>query len=299
MFPDTGCKDAQFGGGVGWPSLTADWFRPPLLRGMHVKIQGSKILLTGASSGIGEALAPMLAERGATLAIVARRPDRLAATLAACQTYSPDSQMWAVDLSDLDAAVGLIEDAWDALGGIDCLINNAAMGKRKVLTHHTPADVDDVMRTNFISPIRMNLAVLPRMIERGSGTIVNVASGGGRFGITHESMYCASKFAMTGWSEVAAMDLADTPVAVKLIQPGAIATEIWDQREGELPGLPGAQFATAEVCAAGIVAALETDGFEYYVPEDLEPIVDSKNADVPAWIELMAAIGRSKAPPAP
>ena len=264
-----------------------------------MKIDGSKILLTGASSGIGEALAPMLAQRGATVGIAARRPDRLEATLAACRAYTPDSTMWAVDLSDLDAAVGLVDDAWDAFGALDCLINNAAMGKRKVLTHHTPADVDDVMRTNFTSPIRMNLAVLPSMLERGSGTIVNVASGGGRFGIAHESMYCASKFAMTGWSEVAAMDLADTPVEVKLIQPGAIATEIWDQRDGELPGLPGAEFASAEVCAAGIVAALETDGFEFYVPEDLKAIVASKDADVGAWIDLMAAIGRSKQPPPP
>jgi short-subunit dehydrogenase len=262
-----------------------------------VQIAGSTILLTGASSGIGEALAPMLAERGAAVGIAARRPDRLEATLAACQAYRPDSRMWAVDLSDVDAAVGLVDEAWEAFGHLDCLINNAAMGKRKVLTHHTAADVDDVMRTNFTSPIRMNLALLPRMLERGSGTIVNVASGGGRFGIAHESMYCASKFALTGWSEVAAADLADTPIEVKLIQPGAIATEIWDQREGELPGLPGAEFVSAEVCASGIVAALEADGFEFYVPEDLAAIVDSKNADVGAWIELMAAIGRSKQPP--
>ncbi len=264
-----------------------------------MKIDGSRILLTGASSGIGEALAPMLAQRGATVAIAARRADRLTATLGACRAYSPDSAMWAVDLSDLDAAVGLVSQAWDALGGIDCLINNAAMGKRKVLTHHTAQDVDEVMRTNFISPVRMNLAVLARMLEQGSGTIVNVASGGGRFGIAHESMYCASKFALTGWSEVAAIDLADTPIEVKLIQPGAIATEIWTQREGELPGMPGASFVTAEVCAAGIVTALETDGFEFYVPADLEPIVDSKNDDVAAWIDLMAAIARAEPSPAP
>ena len=102
-------------------------------------------------------------------------------------------------------------DAWDAFGALDCLVNNAAVGKRKLVTDHTPEDLDVVMRTNFMSPIRMNLAVLPLMLERGSGTIVNVASGGGRFGIVHESAYCAAKFAMTGWTEVAAMDLADTP----------------------------------------------------------------------------------------
>lgn len=201
--------------------------------------------------------------------------------------------MWVVDLSDLDAAVGVVHDAWDSFGAIDCLINNAGIGKRKLVGEHTAQDVELVLRTNFLSPVQMNLAVLPKMLARGSGTIVNVASGGGRFGITHESAYCASKFALSGWSEVAAMDLADTPVEVKLIQPGAIATEIWNQRPGELPGLPGAEFDSAELCAAGIIDALETDGFEFFVPAALKEHVDFKNSDLPGWIDLMAAIGRS------
>jgi len=260
-----------------------------------MKIGGSTILVTGASSGIGEALAPMLAARGATVGIVARRHDRLEATLRRCREHTPNSRMWTVDLSDLDAATQLVDDAWNAFGALDCLVNNAAIGKRKLVSEHSPDDLDTVMRTNFLSPIRMNLAVLPKMLDRGSGTIVNVASGGGRFGIAHESAYCASKFAMSGWSEVAAMDLADTPVEVKLIQPGAIDTEIWIQQPGELPGLSGAEFVTAEVCAAGIVDALETDGFEFYVPADLKAHVDFKNSDLPAWIDLMASLGSEKA----
>ena len=206
----------------------------------------------------------------------------------------PRRGLWTVDLSDVDAAVALVHDAWDAFGALDCLVNNAAVGKRKLLTDHTADDLDIVMRTNFMSPIRMNLAVLPLMLERGSGTIVNVASGGGRFGIVHESAYCAAKFAMTGWSEVAAMDLADTPIEVKLIQPGAIATEIWIPQPGELPGLPGAEFVTPEVCAAGIVEALETDGFEFFVPAELKAHVDFKNSDLTSWIDLMASLGRAK-----
>jgi short-subunit dehydrogenase len=260
-----------------------------------MNIGGSNILVTGASSGIGEALAPMLAARGATVGIAARRRDRLEATLRRCQEHAPESRMWTVDLSDPGAAAQLVNDAWNTFGALDCLINNAAIGKRKRLTDHSAADLDIVMRTNFLSPIRMNLAVLPKMIERGSGAIVNVASGGGRFGIAHESAYCASKFAMSGWTEVAAMDLADTPIEVKLIQPGAIDTEIWIQQPGELAGLPGAQFVSAEVCAAGIADALETDGFEFYVPADLKAHVDFKNTDVPAWIDLMAALGRETA----
>jgi len=236
----------------------------------------------------------MLAERGAVVAIAARRADRLEATLERCRAHSPASRLWVVDLADIDAAVALVDEAWDALGALDCLVNNAAVGKRKLLTEHTPEDLDVVMRTNFMSPVRMNLAVLPKMLERGSGTIVNVASGGGRFGIVHESAYCAAKFALTGWSEVAAMDLADTPIEVKLIQPGAIATEIWIPQPGELPGLPGAEFATPEQCAAGIVDALETPGFEFFVPADLKAHVDMKNADLDAWIELMASLGAMK-----
>jgi short-subunit dehydrogenase len=259
-----------------------------------VKIDGARIVVTGASSGIGEALAPMLALRGATVGVVARREDRLQATLDRCREHSPDSQMWAVDLSDVDAAVRLVDEAWSAFGSVDCLINNAAVGKRKLLVDHTPEDLEYVMRTNFISPVRMNLAILPKMIERGSGTIVNVASGGGRFGIVHESAYCASKFALTGWSEVAAMDLRDSPVEVKLIQPGAIATEIWIPQPGELPGLPGAEFASPEECALGIADALEADGFEFFVPADLKAHVDMKNADIDGWIELMSALGKAK-----
>ena len=162
--------------------------------------------MTGASSGIGEALAPILAERGSTVGLVARREDRLKATLERCQVHSPESRMWAADLSDVESAVRLVDEIWDAFGGVDCLVNNAAVGKRKLVTDHTPEDLEYVMRTNFISPVRMNLEIIPKMVEQGSGTVVNVASGGGRFGIVHESAYCASKFALSGWSEVAAMD---------------------------------------------------------------------------------------------
>ena len=259
-----------------------------------MKIDGSTILVTGASSGIGEALAAMLAERGATVGVVARRPDRLRATLDRCRAHSPESRMWSVDLSDVDAAADLVDEAWSAFGAIDCLVNNAAVGKRKFVTDQTAEDIDYVTRTNYISPVRMNLEILPKMLERGSGAIVNVASGGGRFGIVHESSYCAAKFALSGWTEVAAMDLADTPIEVKLIQPGAIATEIWIQQPGELPGLPGAEFATPEECATGIAEALETDGFEFFVPADLKSHVDMKNADIDGWIQLMAALGKAK-----
>src|SRR4029453_14108270 len=105
---------------------------------------------------------------------------------------------------------------------------SAARGKRKRVPDLTPAEIDRVMTLNFTSPMRMGLAVLPRMLARGSGLIVNVGSVGGRFGIPHEAAYCAAKFALSGWSEVMAIDLAGTGVNVKLVLPGPIATEIWE-----------------------------------------------------------------------
>src|ERR1700730_7395496 len=95
-----------------------------------MRIEDSTIVVTGASSGIGAALAPMLAARGATVGIVARRKERLEAVLAECRTHSPASQLWAADLGDLAAAEHVTKDAREAFGRVDCLVNNAAIPKR-------------------------------------------------------------------------------------------------------------------------------------------------------------------------
>ena len=233
-----------------------------------MKIAGSTILVTGASSGIGEALAPQLAAAGATVGIVARRADRLAAVLARCQQHSPESAMWAADLSDLGAATRVADEFRERFGHVDALVNNAAVGKRKLVHTLTPEDLDSTMRTNFTSPILMAMTLIPHMMQRGAGLIVNVSSMGGRLGIAHEAAYSASKFAMCGWSESARIDLDGTGVKVKLVLPGPIATEIWELQPGELPGMYDGPFVTAADCAADIVRAIEDpDGIEYYTPE--------------------------------
>ncbi len=254
-----------------------------------MKLDGSTILVTGASSGIGAELAPRLAAKGATVGIVARRADRLEQVLARCREHAPGSQMWAVDLADIAAAEQVVRDAWATFDRLDCLVNNAAMGKRKHITRVTPAELDQVMNLDFLSPIRMAMIAMPMMIERGSGLIVNVGSPGGRFGIVHESAYCAAKFAMSGWSEAAAMDLWGTGVEIKLVLPGAIKTEIWETQPGDLPGLFDGPWTSAEDCAAGIVECLEAPGFEHFVP-DLKEIVVGKTNDVDAFIEMMATM---------
>ncbi len=257
---------------------------------MAYSAAGKRVVITGASSGVGAALARRLAAQGAVVGLIARRRDRLADVLADCRSTSPDSAMWAADLAD-SADVGPIAlRAWDTLGGIDVLINNAAVPKRRAVTALDPADVEAVMAVNFFAPMRMTLAVLPRMLERDAGIIVNVASVGGRLGIIHESAYCASKFALCGWSEAMAVDLHGTGLSVKLIQPGPVDTEIWDQQDNDDPLYHGPKVAAGEV-AEGIIAALGDDRFEHYLP-DLKAVVDAKNSDIDAFIKGAAAMAR-------
>ena len=257
---------------------------------MAFSAAGKRVLITGASSGVGAALARALAAQGAVVGLIARRRDRLAEVLADCQNAAPESTMWVADLADAPAVGPLALQAWDTLGGVDVLVNNAAIPKRRAVTALDPDEVEAVMRVNFFAPMRMTLAVLPRMLERGRGTIVNVSSVGGRLGIIHESAYSASKFALCGWSEAMAVDLHGTGVSVKLIEPGPVDTEIWDQPDNEEPIYDGPKFTPEEV-ADGIVAALGTEGFEHYVP-DMKAVVDLKNADIDTYIAGAASMGR-------
>jgi short-subunit dehydrogenase len=230
-----------------------------------MKLEGSKILLTGASSGIGAALAPILAERGATVGIAARRKERLEEVVELCRKHTPESRYWAVDLSDLDAAEKLALDAWDAFGGYDAVIHNAAIPKRVHISRLTMADMHETMKINFDSPVRMTLAVLPKMLERKSGTIMWVSSMGGRIPIANESAYNAAKYAMNGFVEAMYLDLTGSGVNVKLVMPGPIDTEIWDI-PGNEPALMDIDKVSPAECAAGIADGLADDGFEYYCP---------------------------------
>ncbi len=255
-------------------------------------LDGAKVLVTGASSGIGAALAPMLAARGATVGIVARRTDRLTGVLDACRSESPDGArdghcLWTVDLSDPAAAAKLAVDAWDAFGHLDAVVNNAGRPMRRPVQRLTVDDVEDVMRINFVSPVALSLAVLPRMLERDRGVIVNVGSLAGRLGAPREAAYAASKFALTGWSEAMALDLWSTGVEVRLISPGAITTEIWDQ-PGNDPSPSDGPFEPAETVASAICEALVDDGFERYVP-DLKGIVAFKATNIDDFMAGAAA----------
>ena len=205
---------------------------------------GQRVLVTGGSSGMGAGLAEALARRGATVGIVARRRDRLGDVLARCRTHAPDSKMWVVDLADPDAVDRLARDALEELGGVDVLVNNAGIPKRRHVTALDMATVESVMAINFLSPVRLTLALLPQMIERGSGRIVNVSSVAAPLSSPGESAYDASKAAIAVFSEAMAVDLWDSGVKVTVVYPGVVDTELFtlpdnDRRRGHHRGRGG------------------------------------------------------------
>ena len=253
----------------------------------------STLLITGSSSGIGAALALAAGERGATVALVARRGERLDAVISGALAAGAGeaSRAFVCDVSDPTTAAELarrIDDEMSADGrSIDVLVNNAGIPKRRYVDLITLTEVDETMRVNFTSPVAMTLALLPRMLERHRGCIVNVASMGGRIGILQEAAYSASKFALTGWSESMAADLWHTGVDVRLVHPGPIDTAIWDQ-PGNDPAHYDGELEPPSTVAAAIIGAIEGDRFETYSP-DLSSIVEWKTANIDEFIAGIAA----------
>ncbi len=253
---------------------------------------GSVAVVTGASSGIGAATARLLAARGTSVVLVARRADRLEAVLADCTRTAPGSRAWPADLSDPEQAAEMARSIDAELGPVDVVINNAGAPMRRPVQRLRMDEVRRTMAVNYLSPVAISLALLPGMLERRSGVIVNVSSLGGRLGIASEAAYCGSKFALAGWSESMAADLHGTGVSVRLVLPGAIDTEIWDQPDNDPPLYTG-PLVPAEEVAAGIVDCLTSPTFEHYLP-DMKAVVEMKTSDFDGFLTGMIAMAEGQ-----
>lgn len=251
---------------------------------MGFDVEGAKALVTGASSGIGEAIAVGLARRGATVGICARRGERLAAVLEECRAVAPDSQMWAVDLADLDGVQDFARRAEDELGGIDLLVNNAGIPKRRMATDLRLDEVDHTMAVNYLSPVRLMLALLPRMLMRQRGAIVNIGSVAARMSPAGETAYSASKAAITAFSEGLAVELWDAPVSVHVIHPGIIETELFSRPDNDPAYADDVEPLPASAVADALVAQLESGTFEVYVPEWFDDIAAGKFANMQGFL---------------
>jgi short-subunit dehydrogenase len=244
---------------------------------------GKRALVTGASSGIGAALAEALAGAGAVVGIAARREDRLAEVLDRCRRHSPDSRMWVADLADPAAVDALAASALEELGGVDVLVNNAGIPKRRHVTRLDAATVDAVMAINYSSPVRLTLALLPQMLERGEGRIVTVSSVAAPLSSPGEAAYDASKAALSSFSEAMAIDLWDTGVKVLIVYPGVVDTELYQVPDND-PLLAGVEAVPVSDVVGAVLGALDRDAVEVYVPEWFAELASGKAANVAGFL---------------
>ena len=255
---------------------------------MGLDLDGARVLLTGASSGIGAATAPILAERGARLAVTGRRAERLDDLLGSLA--GEGHVALPADLAREADADDVVARATEALGAIDVVVHNAAMPKRRHISELTLAEIDEVMALNFRVPARMTLATLPGMLERGRGSQVYVSSMGGRVGIAAEAAYCASKFALAGWAEAVAIDLWDDPVDIHLVIPGPIDTEIWGRPDND-PAHYDGPLEPPETVGRAIADIIEQGPFEVYSP-DLRVVAEMKTSDPDSFLAGVADMAR-------
>ncbi len=236
---------------------------------------GSHVLITGASSGLGAALAEELARRGAVVGLCARRADRLSEVLGRVREHSPHSRAWTVDLADLDAIDDLASTAAAELGGIDVLVNNAGMPKRRWAWQHRPDEVADVFRLNVESPIRLTTALLPALARR-RGHVVVIGSVAARLTPPNEAVYAASKAAITAYAEGLRVDLgvAGVPVGVHVVQPGVLRTELFELPDNDVP-LNDIEPLPPTAIVDAVVEVLASGATETFVPAwfaDLPPV---------------------------
>lgn len=242
-----------------------------------------RVLVTGASSGIGAALAERLAASGAVVGLVARRERELGEVLERCRVHTPLSTSWAVDLADLDAVDALARSVGGAFGPLDVLVNNAGMPKRKGVLDIDAATVERVMHLNYVSPVRLALGLLPAMVERGSGLIVNVASVAATLSSPGEGAYDASKAALAVFSEAMAIDLWDTGVKVTTVYPGVVDTPLFAIPDND-PLPPDITPIPVDEFLEGLLAGIDDDRREIYVPAWFKDVVKHKVDDLDRFL---------------
>ncbi|MEK7857953.1 MAG: SDR family NAD(P)-dependent oxidoreductase [Elusimicrobiota bacterium] len=188
---------------------------------MKDSLQGKIVLLTGASSGIGWATALELSRRGCRLAVAARRKDKLQEL---ADLLPEDTLTLPWDVSDTQRAPELIALVLERFGRLDILINNAGVMSTKRFHEQDMAEVESVLQTNFFGAAALTRSVLPSMLARRDGHIVNIASMAGVLGFPFMAAYAASKFALVGFTESLRREYRGTGVTLTSFCPGSVPT---------------------------------------------------------------------------
>ena len=218
---------------------------------MELGLKGKVVLVTGASRGIGRAIALAFAGEGCRLALASRTPKVLAAASEEVEALGAEARHWATDVTDpaqVELLVGNVCRVW---GGIDVLVNNAGGGYRKGFEAVSDQAWEQVVDLNLFSAVRLGRAVLPYMKERGGGQIINIAALSGRVPRLGQIASNAAKAALINFTESLAAEVARHGIRVNAVCPAAILTERWQERVARYAEGHGLPFERAMTEIAG------------------------------------------------
>lgn len=235
-------------------------------------LRGTNAIVTGASRGIGVYIAKRLASEGMHLTLAARDTAKLESTRTACEQAGVRAITVATDVGSMDALRRLVETAAQELGPTDILVNNAGIEVTKSVMGHTMDDVDAVLRTNLNAPIWLTKLVLPGMVDRRRGAIVNVSSMSGKSITPYNAIYSASKHGLNAFTASLKVELDGTGVHCGVVCPGFVADAgMWADTGEKAPRM------TSEVppgrVADAVVAVIKGAREELVMPMPMRPLL--------------------------
>ena len=192
-------------------------------------LSGKNAIITGAGRGIGRAIAKAFAAQGCKVAVLARTQEEIDETIAAIKVQGGDGVALVCDVSKLDSVSEVFQSAEEALGPIDILVNNAGVACFKPFMELSLDDWETSLRVNLTSTFVCSQAVIPGMIKRGGGKIINISSVSGLKAITDQSAYCAAKHGVNGLTKALALELQPHGIGVHAICPGGVVTRLAEE----------------------------------------------------------------------
>ncbi len=192
------------------------------------KIEGARTLLTGASSGIGRQMALELARRGARVVLNARSEAKLQSLVEEIRGLSGEAVIAPGDITHADVREAVIETSQRNFGGLDILVNNAGVGAVQPFMESSPERLRQIFELNFFAPVELIRLAVPVLQQGQTPIIVNVSSVLGHRAVAKKSEYCASKFALHGFSDALRCELAPAGIDVCLVSPSTTSSEFWD-----------------------------------------------------------------------
>jgi len=222
---------------------------------MAAKLAEKVALITGASAGIGQACARLLAQEGAQLVLTARRQERLHQLIQQAEKLGTKAVSVIGDAREENTALEAVKAATESFGRIDILINNTGVGNYKNLIDTSADEYDDMMNTNVRSTFLFTRHTVPVMLSQKAGTILMISSMAGIYGFAGEAVYCATKFAQVGFAQALDKELRTQGIKVGVICPGGVKTEFALGRGRTLEGVSQSKMLDPEDVAGAVLLA--------------------------------------------